>query len=331
MRKFLILIFLILVISITSYGAEINIAMQFGLGYAPIMLLSKLNLVEKYAPDTKVTWLQLGSGAAINEALIAGKADIGSMGVGPYLIGIDKGAPWKMAAALVIQPLGLQVNDPNIQSLKDIKPTDRIALPAPGSIQHMLLAMAAEKELGDAQALDNNLVAMAHPDGAIALMAGETGITGHFTSPPYIFEELEASNIHQIVEGFDAFGGQFTFLVVVATQKFHDNNPFLYAAFVQAISEAISYINSNPEKAAELLAPEFGLSVEQTLEYLTWPGTNYTITPYGIIGFAEFMKKAGYIGKVPESYDEIAWENITAIIGKSTGQILSPIEGAQGR
>ena len=37
------------------------------------MLLSKLNLVEKYAPDTKVTWLQLGSGAAINEALIAGK------------------------------------------------------------------------------------------------------------------------------------------------------------------------------------------------------------------------------------------------------------------
>ena len=32
-----------------------------------------------------------------------------------------------MAAALVIQPLGLQVNDPNIQSLKDIKPTDRIA------------------------------------------------------------------------------------------------------------------------------------------------------------------------------------------------------------
>lgn len=331
MRKLLIVLVVLVTMIVVSIGAEIRIAMQFGLGYAPVMLLDKLNLIEKYAPGTKVTWLQLGSGAAINEALIAGKADIGSMGVGPYLIGIDKGAPWKMAAALVIQPLGLQVNDPNIKSLKDIKPTDRIALPAPGSIQHIILAMAAEKELGSPNALDNNLVAMAHPDGAIALMAGGTGITGHFTSPPYIFEELQDPNIHQVVEGFDAFGGQFTFLVSVATEKFHDNNPMLYAAFVQALSEAISYINSNPEKTAELLAPDFGLTVEQTLKYLTWPGTNYTITPYGIMGFAEFMTKAGYLDRVPGSYDEIAWENITAIIGKSTGQDLSPVERAQGR
>lgn len=331
MRKLIIVFIILVALTTVSLGAEIKIAMQFGLGYAPVMLLSKLNLIEKYAPGTKVTWLQLGSGAAINEALIAGKADIGSMGVGPYLIGIDKGAPWKMAAALVIQPLGLQVNDPNIKSLEDIKPTDRIALPAPGSIQHIILAMAAEKELGNANALDNNLIAMAHPDGAIALMAGGTGVTGHFTSPPYIYEELQDPNIHQIVEGFDAFGGQFTFLVSVATAKFHDNNPILYAAFVQAISEAISYINSYPEKAAELLAPDFGLTTEQTLKYLTWPGTNYTITPYGIMGFAEFMKKAGYLDRVPSSFDEIAWENITAIIGKSTSQDFSPVEGAQGR
>lgn len=53
-----------------------------------------------------------------------------------------------MAMPLVVQPLGLQTNAENIKSLKDIKPTDRIALPAPGSIQHILLAMAAEKNWG---------------------------------------------------------------------------------------------------------------------------------------------------------------------------------------
>jgi len=56
----------------------------------------------------------------------------------------------------------------SIKSLKDFKPTDKIALPSPGSVQHILLAMAAEKELGSASALDQNLVAMAHPDGAAA-------------------------------------------------------------------------------------------------------------------------------------------------------------------
>lgn len=66
-----------------------------------------------------------------------------------------------------------------------------------------LLVMVAEKELGNVRALDMNIVAIAHPDGANALISGTGGITAHFTSPPYIFEELKSENIHQVVDAFD--------------------------------------------------------------------------------------------------------------------------------
>lgn len=331
MKKPIIVLTLALLISLSLFGGGIKIAIQYGLGYAPVMLIEKHDLIEKYAPGTKVTWLQLGSGAAINEALIAGKIDIGSMGVGPFLIGWDKGAPWKMASALVCQPLGLQVNDPEIKSLKDIKPGQKIALPAPGSIQHILLSMAAKKELGNARALDMNVVAMAHPDGARALISGSGGIVGHFTSPPYIFEELKADNIHQIVDADFAFGGQFTFLIAVATKKFHDKNPMLYSAFIQALNEAIQMINHEPEKVAKELAKDFNLPEETLMEYLRWEGTNFTSIPYGILDFADFMKEVGYMRKVPENFEEIAWENVTAIVDNTRVDTSSPVEGAQDR
>ncbi|SDC79585.1 ABC transporter substrate-binding protein [Geotoga petraea] len=315
MKKNLVFLLLILV-TIFSFSGKIRIAQQFGLGYAPLLVVKHMNLIEKYAPGTEVEWMTLGSGAAINEALIAGKLDIGSMGVGPYLIGVDKGAPWKMATPLVVQPLGLQTNNDNIKSLKDIKPTHRIALPSPGSIQHILLAMAAEKELGNARALDMNIVAMAHPDGANALISGSGGITAHFTSPPYIFEELKSENIHQVVDAFDAAGEKFTFLVSVATEKFHNNNPELYSAFVNAINEAMYEINYNTDEVAELLTQDFDLGKETIKEYLTWEGTNFTSTPYGIERFISFMKKVGYLRNDLDKNEELYWENVLAIIGK---------------
>ena len=46
--------------------------------------------------------------------------------------------------------------------------------------------MLAKEELGDAHALDNNLVAMSHPDGMTALMSGS--VACQLTTAPYIFK-----------------------------------------------------------------------------------------------------------------------------------------------
>lgn len=308
---------------------NVTIALQYGLAYAPLQIMKENNLMEKYLPGANVEWKQLGTGPVIREAIIANKVDVGFMGISPFLIGWDKGAQWKIATASACSPLGLQTYKDEIKNLSDFDSEDRIASPAIGSIQHILLAMAAEKQLGNARALDNIQVALTHPDAAAALLS-KKDITGHFTSPPYIFQELSNKDIHQVIGGEDAFGGEFTFIFGVASEKFHDSNPVGYAAFIAAFNEAVAFINNNPQEAAKILAPQYKLSEDKTLEYITWDGSNYCTTPYGILGFAEFMNKSGYISKMPENISEIAFENVQAAIGKRYGG-LSSIEKLQLR
>lgn len=92
----------------------------------------------------------------------------------------------------------------------------------------------------------------------------------------------------------------------------------------------MAWINQDKRATAELLAPEFKLTVEKTLEYLEWEGMNYTTAPYGLMGFAEFMKEAGYISRVPGSLEEIAFENVLSVVGSRAGE-ESEIEKLQGR
>ncbi len=313
----------------SDQAPKIQLAVQYGLGYAPLTIAQEKGLFQRYFPGVKVEWKQFGSGGAIREALIAGELDAGVMGIPPFLIGWDKGAAWKVASGVCVMPLGLQTYREDIKTLGDFSKGDKIAYPSPGSIQHILLSMAAEKELGDATALDDLGVAMAHPDGASALLS-QRDIAAHFTSPPYIFQELSDPDIHQVVDGTEAFGTEFTFLVAVATQDFYENNAQGYSAFVLGLADAIAFINEHPEEAASILGPTFDLDEETTLEYLTWPGMNYTTTPYGLLGFAPFMKRAGYVEKAPAQLSQVAWSNVQAAVGQASGD-PSPIERLQSR
>ncbi|SHG65491.1 NitT/TauT family transport system substrate-binding protein [Thermosyntropha lipolytica DSM 11003] len=308
-------------------ASKITIATQYGLGYAPLQIMEEKKLVEKYLPGVEVEWKQMGTGPEIREAMVAGQVDVGFMGISPFLIGWDKGVKWKIATASCSQPLALMTYKENIRSLKDFGVEDKIATPAVASIQHILLSMAAKRELGDARALDNNMISLTHPDAATALKA-KKDIAAHFASPPYLFEELADPGLKKVLTGEEAFGGEYTFIFGVATEKFHDGNPAAYAAFIAAFNEAVAFINSQPEEAASILAPKYNLSPEKVYEYITWEGTNYCSTPYGIMAFARFMKEAGYIEKMPASISDIAFANVQAAIGKRYGE-MSAIEKLQ--
>ncbi|MGB4130368.1 MAG: ABC transporter substrate-binding protein, partial [Tepidanaerobacteraceae bacterium] len=156
----------------------IRVAKQFGLVYAPLMVAEKIDFFSKYG--LKVEWLTLGSGGAVREAMASNELDAAFMGIPPYLIGWDKGLPAKIAAGYCVIPVSLVTYDENINTLEDFKAEHKIALPSPGSIQHILLSMALEKQLGDPNALDDNLVALPHPDGAQAMLA-KKDVVAHFT------------------------------------------------------------------------------------------------------------------------------------------------------
>lgn len=287
----------------------IDIAEQYGLAYAPLQIVKELKLIEKNLPGVQVNWKQLGNTAAIREGMLAGEVDAGFMAIPPFLIGWDKGMDWKIFCGLSESPVGLVVNKEEIKSLKDLGEKDRIALPQPGSVQHILLSMGCEREFGDAKRFDSQLVTLAHPDGMNALLS-KKDITAHFTAPPYLAKELETPGMHEILSGNQAMGGDFTFIVGVTGAKFHDSDPEAYNALVKSIGEAVDYINNNREEAVELLAKAYGMKEEELAGQLNADGMEYTVTLKGADAFAGFMKRNGFISRAPKDRKEIMWEDV---------------------
>ncbi len=288
---------------------KISIAEQYGLAYAPIQVMKELKLLEKNLPGVKADWKQLNNTAAIREAMLAGRVDAGFIAIPPFLIGWDKGMPWKIASGLSESPVGLVTWKKEIRSLQDFTKNDRIAAPQPGSVQHILLAMACEREFGDAKKFDNQLVTLAHPDGMNALLAKKE-ITAHFTAPPYLMKELEHPGMTEVLSGTAAFGGEFTFIVGVATAEFHDRNPRIYQAYLKSLHQAIEFVRKNPKQTASMLSAAYQIPEAELLKYLQAPGTDYRPEIKGIKEFAAFMKRNGYIDKVPRKNSEILWENV---------------------
>ena len=277
---------------------KIVIAEQYGLAYAPLQIIRANGILEELLPDTDVSWVRLGNTAAIREAAIAGKVDVGFLGIPPFLISRDKGMNWKIFSGLSRASLGLVADTRKKDSLDSLLTNSVIALPQPGSIQHILLSMAADRIYGDYSIFDNNLMTMKHPDGMNALLSGS--IDAHFTSPPFIFQETETKIENQypyktILTGGEAFGGEFTFIVGVVTAEFAEEEPELLNSFKTALAEGMDIINSRPEEASRILSKEYDIDRGKILEYLKKPGTAYTAKIQGLDQFIEFLEKTEYL------------------------------------
>lgn len=292
-----------------DYG-EVKMAIQFGTSYLPAIIVAENKLLEKRLPGVKVTQAQLGQGGSITEAMLAGSVDIGFMGLGPFFVGWAKGVDWKIAAAMEDMPIGLNTNRPDVKSVKDIKPTDKIALPGINSIQHIALAMEAKRQGMDPRAFDKQLVALPHPDGEKALLA-KSEITFHYTAPPYLAREAKQPGIKAVVNSYDTLGGPHTFNVAVVTSKFYKERPEVYKAFVEAMEEAVELINKDPRAAAEVLIKSgYKGSVDEAMAELKDPQVKWTTEPHGLMKFATFMKEAGFIAKAPADWKEVTWPNL---------------------
>src|SRR5439155_15196735 len=111
--------------------------------------------------------------------------------------------------------------------------------------------MEAEKELGDPKKLNQQIVAMSHPDATAAILSRRE-ITCHLSSPPYQYEQLKDTGIHKVFDSYQAAGGPHTFNLVWASEKWVKTNPQLVKAVVEALREAIDVINKKPFEAAQL-------------------------------------------------------------------------------
>lgn len=282
---------------------SVTIVYQYGYAYAPLIVMKTQEVLERQFPGTRFDWRVLANGAAIRTGMIANQIQIGAGGVAPFLIGWDRGVGWKLIGSLCDINLWLVARDPKVKSLRDIEAGRKIGMPSPDSIQAIVLRKAAQEQLGNAHALDANIVAIAHPLGVAALKNGE--LVAHLSNPPYQFEEV-ADGGHVILRSFDEFGAS-TLDSVFATDAFERQFPGFVRRFYQDLVAATELIKRDPGRVAELLARDEGgkTPAEAYKRWITGAGTVFTTVPHGYLRYAKFMHDIGMLEKMPSAMSEL--------------------------
>lgn len=292
---------------------KIAIAYQYGLAYAPALIVQKNLLIEeKYKESTgkeiEVTWTQMNSGADINTGIASGNIDIGFLGIAPAITGCINEVGYKIFTNVSGQEHGIMTNQETIQNLGDlVESQNQIALVNIGSIQHIILARALQNAGYDPHALDTNIVAMKHPDGMNALQAGN--VSCQLTTNPYLLKERQDSSLHEVSGISEVWSKEDTFIVGVASETMYKENQELYQAVCDAIKAAINLINTNTEEAAKLTYDLDGNSLQDEIAYMQ-AGT-YSVETKGIFELAKFMGDAGFIDKTPETYQDLVFGNVS--------------------
>ena len=311
--------------------AELRIAEQYGIAFLPLMIMRDQALVEKHAAKAgmaklQVVWSKLGAVSAINDALLAGKLDFAAGGV-PSLVTLwskTKGTPGAVRGVVALGdiPNELVVSRPEVKSIRDFGPQDKIAVTAVKiSNQAIALQMAAAREFGDAayEKLDPLTIGMAHPDAAIALLSGKGAITAHFSSPPFMERETAKPPLHSILSTYDVLGGPATLNVIWTRVSFHDQNPKTYRAVVDALEEAVQILNRDKRAAAATYKRMSGdsESVEEILAILEDPRIVFTLTPHRVQRTAEFMHRVDRVKSRPASWKDLFFEDSHRLEGGS--------------
>src|SRR3954463_16532880 len=78
--------------------------------------------------------------------------------------------------------------------------------------------------------LDVATVSLSQPDGATSLLSGGSTVNSYMFSPPFIQQMMGKPNIRRVWSSNELFGSPATALVSWTTEKFHRENPKLFAA-----------------------------------------------------------------------------------------------------
>lgn len=293
-------------------SGTLTIAVQPDLGYSPLYIVEQEGWLKKVMPKVSVNWQVLNSGSAIETGMITGHIDVGAGGIAPFVLGVNKGVGWKLLSSLDEQNLWL-VCKPKIKTLKDITSSDRISVVAPTSIQAVNLQRAAKEALGNAHALDSNMVILSHPVSAQSFKAGRT--TCALDAPPFEQEEVAAGG-HIVATSYKLFGTS-TFNSTFVLSKYYQSHQQELQILVQQIKRAVNLLNSNPKQAASIIAAyEQGkLSASEAQKDITAPGVHWTTVPHGYMAYSQFMHSIGLISKPITSMSSVELPTLAATPG----------------
>ena len=293
---------------------QIRIGLQFGLSYLPVVVAQSENMIAKRAaelgiPNLEVKLERFSGSTAMNEAMLSNSIDLGTLGTAGALIIWDKtrgrGKIKSLCGVAVINYV-LFANRPELKSLSDFSPNDKIAVPAFNSPQAILLRIATERMMGDKAKADLLMVNLPHPDATASLLAGST-IAGYFATPPFSQVLARDPRIHPVLTSRDLLDGKdATATTLIASQAFVDDNPKVSRAILAGMEDAMALISQDPKRAAAiyLSSEKVPISAAEIVSILTDGSTSFAAAPEGIVAYAKFMAGQNFLKTVPADWKE---------------------------
>jgi NitT/TauT family transport system substrate-binding protein len=296
----------------------VRISHGYSTGYLPLMVMRDQNLLEKHAaqiglPTLTIAWRIEDGGNNINDAMLAGVLDIAGIGIPGFLILRDRtlGRKQEMIGISALDQGALWLNtiNPNIKSLADYTPKDRIAVPGiKTSYAAVVLQMAVAKQFGieNYAKLDPLTVGLPHPEAYAAMMSGKTEITSHLASAPFSYQELKNPAVRRVLSTSEAVG-PMSILLTMTQKQFAEANPGLMRAFLAAQEDANSFIRNDPPAAVAAYARATQLKVpsDELLQILADPENVYSTAPQGSLTYASFLAQTRVLKSRPAAWTDL--------------------------
>jgi NitT/TauT family transport system substrate-binding protein len=295
---------------------EVKIGLGFGLAFLPVYICQDLKLVEKRAKelhlDVKASYQRFVGAGPMQDAIASGAIDMGPYGTAPLLAAWDKAkgtrAQILAVSGITSMPLTLLSNRPNVATIADFQPTDRIAMPSLTAPQMYLLEMQSEKTFKAYDKLQDQVVAMPPAEAVTALVDGSGLVTAYFASPPFTQLTLRDAKVHRVLGSADVLNGKVSFLIMGATRAYIEAHPQMPEAIDKAMEDAARIIRSDPRRAAQIYLthePSMSLSGGTVEAVLRDIKDEFGSAVYGVQAFADFMGRHGGLKTPPKSWKDI--------------------------
>jgi NitT/TauT family transport system substrate-binding protein len=183
------------------------------------------------------------AGPAEMDALAANQLDMGYVGA-PSVLAAARKIDLSIISGVNLEGSAL-ATEFSINSVAELK-SKKVATPAPGSIQYVMLGMLLSKNSMTFADLDLFPGTIKPPDMPQSLQTGR--ISGYFVWEPFVAKSLAGGYGKALVESKEIWPGH-PCCVVVSRNDFGLKNDSSVAAVIRAHRKAVSFIADNPDEA----------------------------------------------------------------------------------
>ena len=184
------------------------------------------------------------AGPAEMDALAANQLDMGYVGIAPSVLAAARKIDLSIISGVNLEGSAL-ATEIGIDSVADLK-AKKVATPAPGSIQYVMLGMLLSRNSMSFADLDLFPGTIKPPDMPQSLQTGR--ISGYFVWEPFVAKSLAGGYGKALVESREIWPGH-PCCVVVTRNDFALHNGKVVTAVINAHRKAVQFIADNPAEA----------------------------------------------------------------------------------